>query len=197
MKSSKKQRHKLRYKVFFTLIVIVAISVFSVYNYTKIALREQIKNYPMEYADIVEKYSSLYGVDEPVIYATILCESNFDSGAVSPKGAMGLMQLTPDTFEWLCTKTGEDIQSLDILDPEVNIRYGTYFLAMLYEEFGAADIVHAAYNAGRSRVRGWLKSEEYFKDGKLYNIPFKETRSYVEKIKRATQKYYNILEVQK
>ncbi len=185
---------KLRYKILLTFILILAVTAAAVYNYTKTAMQNEIKAYPLKYTEIVEKYSFEYGIPQAVIYATIKCESNFDPDAASPKGAQGLMQITPDTFEWLCTKTGEDISQLDILDPDVNIRYGTFFLSMLYEEFNDATLAHAAYNAGRARVREWLKNEDYYKDGKLYNIPFEETRKYVERIKISTQKYYNILE---
>lgn len=186
---------KLRTKIFFTVIIIIAVSAVSVYGYVRWAMRREMAEYPLKYTYTVEKYSREYGVPEAIIYATILCESSFMSRAASPKGAQGLMQITPETFEWLCTKTGEDSATLDLLDPDVNIRYGTYFLSMLYEEFGDPTIAHAAYNAGRSRVKSWLEDENYSKDGKLYYIPFDETRVYVERIKRATEKYYNILEV--
>ena len=194
---SERQQMKLRYRIFFTLILIAVIATCAVYNYTKTAIQAEKSAYPLEYTHIVEKYADQYGIDCAIIYATILIESGFNPNAASPKGAQGLMQITPDTFEWLCTKTGEDNTKLDILDPDVNIRYGTYFLAMLYEEFGDAKIAHAAYNAGRARIRNWLKDENYFKDGELYYIPFTETRNYVEKIKKATEKYRNILEVTK
>lgn len=186
---------KLRSKVFLTLLAVTVLSAFSVYNYVNTVIRREKAEYPIKYSEIVEKYSEEYGVPAAVVYATIRCESGFNPDAASPKGARGLMQITPDTFEWLCTKTGENSQTLDLLDPDVNIRYGTFFLAMLYEEFGDAKTAHAAYNAGRGRVRGWLEDENCSKDGKLYYIPFEETRVYVERIKRATEKYYNILEV--
>lgn len=192
---SERQQMKLRYRILFTLMLIAAIAAIAVYNYTRTAIEEEKAAYPLKYNHIVEKYADQYGVDRAIIYATILCESNFEPNASSHKGAQGLMQITPDTFEWLCTKTGEDSTTLDILDPDINIRYGTFFLSMLYEEFGDPKIAHAAYNAGRARIKSWLEDENYFRDGELYHIPFSETRRYVEKIKRTTEKYRNILEV--
>ena len=182
-------------KILFTLAVIAAITVFAVQKYTKTALYNEFEAYPERYSDIVEKYSRQYGVETAIIYATILCESGFDEKAVSSAGAQGLMQITPETFEWLCTKTGDNAEEIDIFDADTNIRYGTLLLSMLYEEYGDATVAHAAYNAGRGRIREWMKNEAYYKDGKLYNIPFRETRNYVTKIKNATDKYRNISEV--
>ncbi|MBQ9920737.1 MAG: lytic transglycosylase domain-containing protein [Clostridia bacterium] len=184
-------------KFLLTLLVIAAVSYFAITEYVKRNIEYENIRYPLKYTHEVEKYSELYDVKQEIIYATILCESGFDAEAVSGKSAVGLMQLTPDTFEWLCTKTGEDSDKLDISDPETNIKYGTFFLSMLYEEFGDAKIAHAAYNAGRGRIKEWMKSSEYFKDGELYYIPFSETRNYVEKIRVATEKYANILEVKR
>ena len=184
-------------KFLLTLLVIAAVSSFAITEYVKRNIEYENIRYPLKYTHEVEKYSELYDVKQEIIYATILCESGFDAEAVSGKSAVGLMQLTPDTFEWLCTKTGEDSDKLDIFDPETNIKYGTFFLSLLYEEFGDAKIAHAAYNAGRGRIKEWMKSSEYFKDGELYYIPFSETRNYVEKIRVATEKYANILEVKR
>lgn len=188
---------KLRIKAFFTVVIILAISYFGIAEYVKRNIQYENIRYPLKYTHEVEKYSEIYGVNQEIIYATILCESGFDAGALSNKNAVGLMQITPETFEWLCTKTGEDSEKMDISDPETNIKYGTFFLSMLYDEFGDAKIAHAAYNAGRGRIKEWLKNSEYYKDGELYYIPFSETRNYVEKIRKATEKYANILEVKR
>ncbi|MBE6623848.1 MAG: lytic transglycosylase domain-containing protein [Ruminococcaceae bacterium] len=147
------------------------------------------KIHPMKYSENVEYYSKLYDVPEPIIYAVIKTESSFKADAVSPAGAIGLMQITPDTFEWLCTKTGETYDVRLLKDPDTNIRYGTYFLSLLHNEFRAWETVYAAYNAGRTRVNGWLDSEEYNNSGRLKNIPIKETREYVEKVTKRAKTY--------
>ena len=84
--------------------------------------------YPREYSEYVEKYSAEYGISEILIYAVIHTESGFDPDAVSSADAIGLMQMTEDTFDWLLTKTGEDYEFNDLFTPEVSIKYGTYFL---------------------------------------------------------------------
>lgn len=107
---------------------------------------------------------------------------------------MGLMQITKETFWWLLSKNGEDI-SVDMLyDPETNIKYGTYFLSILYEEFGSWDTVYAAYNAGRSRVNSWLSDDEVTKDGKLVNIPYPETARYVKRVSGNVTEYRKLFE---
>lgn len=144
---------------------------------------------PIEYSGYVEKYSEEYGVPSPIIYAVIKNESSFRPDAVSPRGAIGLMQLTPDTFDWLCSKTGEESNSDLLYNPETNIRYGTYFLSLLHNEYQSWDTVYAAYNAGRGRVNEWLSLEEYNNNGRLKNIPYKETAEYVEKVKKSAAVY--------
>lgn len=74
----------------------------------------------------------------------------------------------------------------------MNIRYGTYFLSILYDEFGSWDTAFAAYNAGRSRVIGWLEDPDVSENGMLVNIPIKETREYVKRVNSGTEIYREI-----
>lgn len=147
------------------------------------------KTHPQKYAESVEKYAAEYDVPESVVYAVIKTESGFTPDAVSLKGAIGLMQITPDTFDWLCSKTGDEANALLLYEPDTNIRYGTYFLSLLHNEYKAWDTVYAAYNAGRGRVNSWLASEEYNNNGRLKNIPYEETASYVKKVEKAQSVY--------
>lgn len=144
---------------------------------------------PTKYSEAVEKYSEQFDVPEAIIYSVIKTESSFKADAVSHKGAIGLMQITPDTFDWLCTKTGEESNSLLLYDPDTNIRYGVYFLSLLYNEYKTWDTVYAAYNAGRGKVNEWLSSEQYNNNGRLKNIPYKETAEYVIKIEKTAEIY--------
>lgn len=144
---------------------------------------------PTKYSEAVEKYSEQYDVPKHIVYAVIKTESSFKPDAVSPKGAIGLMQLTPDTFEWLCAKTGDQPNELLLYDPDTNIRYGTYFLSLLHNEYKVWNTVYAAYNAGRGRVNSWLDDEKYNNNGRLINIPYKETAEYVKKVNRSSELY--------
>ena len=140
-------------------------------------------NYQREYSDIVDVYSYEYGVPEHIVYSIIKVESDFESGAVSEVGAVGLMQLMPETFVWLTTENGENLDSATLYDPETNIKYGTYYLSKLYQQSGTWDEVFAAYNAGPTKVKKWLSDDEYSEDGRtLDSIPYKETRAYVKRV---------------
>lgn len=145
--------------------------------------------YPRPYGDIIKLYADECGVPEYVVYAVIRSESSFDEDALSPRGAVGLMQLMPDTFTWLQTKTGESLEQSQLYSPKVNIRYGIFLLGMLFEEFGDLRTVAAAYNAGITRVRGWLSDPDVTENGRLVNIPFAETRQYVDRVSDAADVY--------
>ena len=147
-----------------------------------------------KYDDLIEKYAAEYEIEPAVLYGFIKTESNFNPYAVSSAGAKGLMQITPETFEWLQYKLGENLPESQLFEPETNIRYGAYLLSYLLDEFEFLDTAAAAYNAGISCVKSWLKNSAYSSDGKrLSYIPYGETRYYVTKIKAAI-KSYEILE---
>ena len=132
------------------------------------------------YGEYVRKYSAKHGVAEWVVYSVIRAESGFESDAVSPKGACGLMQLMPDTYAWLVEMQREEMG--DIFDPEENIRCGTYYLSLLYAKYGNWNHALCAYNAGMGNVDRWLLKEPF-------EIPFPETKEYVNKLEVAMGKY--------
>lgn len=154
--------------------------------------------YPQKYSEYVSKYAAEYNVPEDVIYATIKTESSFDPDAVSSAGARGLMQILPSTFEWLTSyeHLNENLTSNMLYDPEVSIRYGTYYLKYLYTKFDYNwETACAAYNGGEGNVMKWLADERYSDgDGTLKDFPddFDETRNYVKKIKRAREVYLKL-----
>ena len=178
----------MRKTVAIIIILVLAALIGFVYLGVENAVCE--KTHPLEYSELVEKYSQQYSVPKEIVYAVIKTESSFKSDAVSNKGAIGLMQIMPDTYSWLCTKDTFDNDSADMLyNPEINIKAGTLFLSLLYTEYGIWENVYAAYNAGRSRVNEWLKDEKYNDNGHLVNIPYKEVSSYIEKVTRAAEIY--------
>ncbi len=145
--------------------------------------------YPREYSEYVEKYSAEYRVPESIIYSVIKCESGFDTAAVSKSGAIGLMQIKPDTFAYLCEKTGKSYETGMLYDPETNVKYGTYYLSMLYDRFGVWETVYAAYNCGPTRVADWIEAGNVTESGRLLEIPIPATAVYVEKVIAANEKY--------
>lgn len=152
--------------------------------------------YPDNYEALVAKYSYEYNIPQSVILAVIKVESDFDPGARSSAGAIGLMQMIPSTFEWLTSDAhlGENLHEDELFDAEVSIKYGTYYLNYLYQKFDRNwNTTFAAYNAGEGNVAKWLKDPEYSDgNGNLTNIPFKETRNYVSKVNNAIDTYKDL-----
>ncbi len=151
--------------------------------------------YPTSYGDFVEFYAKENNLSPSFVFAVIECESGFDKNAVSSVGAKGLMQIMPETFEWLQTKTGEALPEEKLFDAETSVKYGCLFYGILMKEFGNEATAIAAYHAGMTNVKKWLKDERYSPDGStLSDIPFPSTKSYVNKVmktKNIYQKLYN------
>ena len=175
---------------FFLILCSVIILIVVFFACMSIWRKVEKKLYPLDYYDIVAKYSEEYDVPKAVVLAVIRTESGFDPNAESPAGARGLMQLMPSTYGWLADKLKEETG--DITDPETNIRYGTYLLSILYNRFEDETCVIAAYNAGIGRVGKWVENPDYFKDGKLTVIPIEETNTYVKRVNRAVDAYKRI-----
>ncbi len=173
------------------LILISALLLFAAFAVTGKSIMKII--YPLKYTEYVEKYSADFGIDKNLLYAVIKTESSFNPEAVSSADAVGLTQITPETFEWLKTKLGEEDESLSLTDPETSIKYGAFFLGYLLDEFENTDTALAAYHAGRGRVNDWLEDEKISPDGKnLAEIPVKETAHYVRKVNKALNIYNNL-----
>ena len=113
-------------------------------------------------------------------------ESHFNSRAKSSAGAVGIMQIMPDTAKWIALSIGiADFDTDDLYDPNVNIRFGVWYLSYLYSVFAESWQVFAAYNAGETVVKDWVKQGISKKE----DIPYAETASYVEKIERSIGRY--------
>ena len=172
------------------IIFIIALSVSLGYAYDKISTWFEKRSHPLRYSEIVEKYSQEYNVPKEIVYGVIKAESGFRSDAVSGAGAVGLMQITEVTFDWISAKLGENLSKGLLYDPDTNIKYGTYYLNYLYSEFGSWDIALAAYNAGPGRVKNsWLTNPEYIKDNEIVYIPIEETRTYIKRVNKNKDTY--------
>lgn len=148
--------------------------------------------YPREYRAHVEQYSSLYGVEPNLIYAIIKAESGFSSSAVSRVGAIGLMQIMPETYMLdIKEKIGFEAESDVLFDPEKNIQAGTYYIAHWYAYFGTSVEAIASYNAGIGNVQKWIEAGYVDDSGVLdiEKIPFSETRAYVKRVLEYKDKY--------
>lgn len=199
MRYSDRSNMGKRYAVAIVVVLLFAILFGFLLDFVITKIEYATYKKPEEYAEFVEKYSEKYDVPEHIIWSVIKAESGFDYRAKSSAGAIGLMQMMPETFEDLTDNhLKEYFDSGMLFDAETSIRYGTYYLAYLYRYYGDWSVVFAAYNAGLGNVNEWLEDERYSSDGKtLDKIPFKETRSYVSKVERYTKKYNNLYDLTK
>jgi len=139
--------------------------------------------YPLRYTAIVRGHAANYHLDPALLAAVIDTESKFNADARSSAGAVGLMQLTPTTAEGIAQYTGgHNFHLSDLTNPEINVRYGAWYLRHLLDRYhGNERLALAAYNAGEDRVDHW-QSEHV-------GIQFSETRDYVNKVERLKKIY--------
>ena len=133
--------------------------------------------YPLAYEQIVRGHARNYRLDPALLAAVIYQESKFRPHVRSRSGAIGLMQLLPSTAQGIATHTGGTrFRVDDLYDPELNVRYGSWYLRHLLDRYGDERTALAAYNAGQDNVDRWRR------DGG--GIRFAETRSYVDRIEK-------------
>lgn len=139
--------------------------------------------FPLNYRELIFEVAHSNDLDPFLIAAVIQVESGFRLEAASQKGALGLMQIMPETAVWLGTQRTETISPEDLFDPRINIGLGAYYLRYLIDRFPTEYAALAAYNAGPTNARRWL--DEGLWDGsyeRTGQIPYKETRDYVRKV---------------
>lgn len=148
--------------------------------------------YPIGYTSLIKEYSNKYNLDPFLVAAIINVESSYDKDAISPKSAKGLMQISPQTGQWI----GEELALSDYSEeklflPEINIMMGTWYLNRLSRQYeDNLDHVLIAYNAGSGNLKKWLENEEYCQDGEnISKIPFKETEEYLVKVRHNIRIY--------
>jgi soluble lytic murein transglycosylase len=147
--------------------------------------------YPLAFWTVVREVSDHNGIDPFVVLSVMREESRFDPEARSIAGALGLMQLMPQTASTIERRVSLNIKSREQLyDIKTNITLGSYYLASLIKEFGALPVAIAAYNAGENNVRKWQKGEYKSYDEFIEDIPYDETRNYT---KRVIKTYFEYL----
>ncbi len=140
--------------------------------------------YPRAYEEIVEGLSVKYKVDPLLVFSVAREESRFDPHARSIAGALGIMQIMPQTAKRLDRKLKLGARrTYEILDIEKNLHLGIYLMSKNIREFGSYSSALAAYNAGGHRVRTWLRQGGYkATDEFIEDIPYSETRKYVKRV---------------
>ena len=173
----------MRRTLLFTLLAVVAVVVGAVLYVTRTnpVWYERLR-YPLRYSEYVRVHADEHGLDPALLAAVIYQESKFRSGVVSSSGAIGLMQLTPSTARGIAIRTGGNaFRTADLYNPEINIRYGAWYLDNLFKKYGDEKLVLAAYNAGQGNVDRWRAHGE--------GIQCPETRAYVKRVEHLKSIY--------
>ena len=138
--------------------------------------------YPLRYETIVRGHAHNYHLDPALLAAVIYQESKFNAHARSSSGAIGLMQLLPATAKGIALHTGGSrFRVSDLDNPEINVRYGSWYLRHLLDKYGDERTSLAAYNAGQDNVDRWRSAGE--------GIQFAETRAYVDRVEHLKNVY--------
>jgi len=169
-------------KLLFVLILAAGVAGGVLYiNRTMPPWYERIR-YPLRYSEYVRVHARQHHLDPALLAAVINQESKFSSSAKSSSGAIGLMQLTPTTAEGIAIRTGGSaFHTSDLYDPDINIRYGSWYLDNLFKKYRSERLVLAAYNAGQGNVDDWRAHGE--------PIQFAETRAYIKRVERLKKIY--------
>jgi soluble lytic murein transglycosylase len=146
---------------------------------------------PLRHEDIIRQQAQAKGLDPALIAAVIFAESKFRD-RTSPTGAKGLMQIQPETARFIARRSGGTrFQVADLGTPQINIQYGTYYLRYLLDRYdGNVVLAVAAYNAGETNVARWVeRSRRGGREFRIDDIPFPETRHYVQRVLEAERDY--------
>ena len=138
--------------------------------------------YPLRYSVVVRGHAAHYHLNPALLAAVIEQESKFNADARSSTGAIGLMQLQPATAKGIALRTGGSRFVLsDLTNPEINVRYGAWYLRHLLDRYRDERTALAAYNAGQENVDRWRRAHE--------GVQFPETRAYVDRVERLKSIY--------
>lgn len=151
--------------------------------------------YMWDYQQDIVTYSEKNNIDPFLVAAIIKNESNFDHKAVSHVGAVGLMQIMPETGRWIANQMGlKNYEDGDLYKVQTNIRMGCWYVSELDSEFNHnLTLLMMAYNAGRGQTKAWMKENNWdynFNDPRA--IPYKETREYVIRVLHDRDRYYQL-----
>ena len=162
-------------------VIAVLLAAFGTIHFTQPAWYERLWH-PLHYQEIVLGHARNYRLDPALLAAVIYQESKFNADAKSDRGAIGLMQLLPDTAKGIAVRTGgSKFRVSDLYDPELNVRYGSWYLRHLLDRYGSERIALAAYNAGQANVDGWR--------ARGIGIQFDETKEFVNHIESLKKTY--------
>ncbi|MCX8032330.1 MAG: lytic transglycosylase domain-containing protein [Thermoleophilia bacterium] len=189
------KRRVLRWGLVLTLVLVVISAVFGLALTGKMVVpgvSERV--FPIGYPKAIALAAGKYKVDPYLLAAVARAESKYDASAVSRAGAIGVMQLMPETAAWI---TGlaqwQGPSSPDLTDPQDSVELGACYLAYLAEVFnGHMRAALAAYNAGQGTVKRWVEEAGGLESFSLEDVRFPETRQFVERVEHYWQIYRRV-----
>jgi soluble lytic murein transglycosylase len=175
-----KMRPKTKFYIATTILLLVLVAFFLT------CLRVQRAFFPVKYRSMIKRHAEEYDLDPLLIAAIIYRESRYKQYAVSRSSARGLMQIMPATGDDIAEKlNASDYSTKDLFDPEINVRFGCYYLASVKRDFASdLTLTLAGYNSGPENVRKWLKKSGNSSENLTEDYPFTETRNYVISIRK-------------
>lgn len=193
MATRRRRRKQSRGRRWLALLLVFAVICFGgwkLWNSDAVQMRFV---YMWDYQQDIITYSRKNNIDPFLVAAIIKNESNFKHKAVSGVGAVGLMQIMPETGRWIAEQMGlEDYKDSDLYLTKTNIRMGCWYVGELDHEFQQnMTLVMIAYNAGRGQTREWMQENGWTYDfNDVQAIPYPDTREYVAKVLHDRDKYY-------
>lgn len=195
MQINRRRRRKRRRRSGGIWLLLMGLALLLVAGYFIFNFPKQVPkiNYPMAMEAQIRERAAEFGLDPARVAAVIYCESSFNPEAVSNVGARGLMQIMPETGEWLATKFPdiEYVSADQLFDAATNMRFGCWYLDWLIDRYDG-DIIKstAAYHTGQGNVDEWLKDAAYSQDGTTLDaIPSSATSTYVNRVVAAYDAY--------
>lgn len=204
MRARRRRARMQRIKTLLALIVLAALiaavglMIHNVRETQRIeAERLEAERYPIRYRAEIEAAADEFWLEPAYVYAIVLAESSFRTDAVSNVGALGLMQIMPETGKWIAKKfdMGDVFTAEMLTDPAVNARFGSWYLRFLLDRYdGDKRCATAAFHAGQGTVDKWRKDPACSPDGiALETIPSEVTDNYVNKVLKYYDKYLSLL----
>jgi soluble lytic murein transglycosylase len=189
-KKARRRTKPRRWPIWLAALALIGAGGYAILHpYAKHAVKELAL--PLRHEDVIRQQAKEKGLDPSLIAAVIYVETRYVP-RVSSAGAVGLMQITPETAQFIAHRSGGTaFQQSDLATPQINIAYGAYYLRYLLRAFDAnVTMGLAAYNGGEGNVRKWVAQASA--EGHAFttdDIPFGETRHYVRNVLDAQKRY--------
>jgi soluble lytic murein transglycosylase len=146
--------------------------------------------FPLRYEGVIMQQARLYGLQPALVAAIVYEESKFDPFANSQAGAMGLMQLMPETAAWAAGEIGVPELADQLEQPHANVILGTWYFRFLLDRYSDEELALAAYNGGQWNLDKWLAELGGDREQLVDRIPFDETRNFVFRVRDTRRIYY-------